>query len=321
MAAHSKAKRSKAALLFNESYDLGGRRSGLTTPGGQNVAWQFEGRGLPAVLNVDGSTMATFTYDLRGLLATRTLENGASSTYIYDAAARLQAMRGTVPVTYSLNAVGQRTGRHDPMGNRQRASDTAAVITAYTVRADNTYATGESVPVSLFGNRFLFTGRDHRRLGSLGGDCRRQPVGRDEQERASQHLSEVGLYDYRNRVYSAELGRFLQTDPIRFSAGDGNLYRYVSNNPVNLIDPLGLQAVTGVVGLTPEQRRDLLHGGDQEAMDAFDCEAKELIEGASDAAKDGILAPIPGGNIVGRIIKNIIGRIWKHNDPGEQFPE
>jgi YD repeat-containing protein len=113
LASHSKAKRSKAALLFNESYDMGGRRSGLTTPGGQNVAWQFEGRGLPAVLDVDGSTMATFTYDLRGLPATRTLENGASSTYIYDAAARLQAMRGTVPVTYSLNAVGQRTGHHD----------------------------------------------------------------------------------------------------------------------------------------------------------------------------------------------------------------
>jgi hypothetical protein len=32
----------------------------------------------------------------------------------------------------------------------------------------------------------------------------------------------------------------LQTDPIRFSAGDGNLYRYVSNNPVNLWDPWGL---------------------------------------------------------------------------------
>lgn len=27
-------------------------------------------------------------------------------------------------------------------------------------------------------------------------------------------LKEVGLYDYRNRVYSQELGRFLQTDPI-----------------------------------------------------------------------------------------------------------
>jgi len=51
----------------------------------------------------------------------------------------------------------------------------------------------------------------------------------------------IGIYDYRNRVYSPDLGRFIQTDPIRFDAGDGNIYRYVGNNPVNLIDPMGLQ--------------------------------------------------------------------------------
>ena len=94
-------------------------------------------------IDVDGSNLAAFTYDARGLLATRTLENGTTSTYTYDAAARLQAMRGIVPVTYSLNATGQRTGRHDAafgpetftydaMGNRQSASDTATGITAYT---------------------------------------------------------------------------------------------------------------------------------------------------------------------------------------------
>jgi RHS repeat-associated protein len=47
-------------------------------------------------------------------------------------------------------------------------------------------------------------------------------------------LKEANLDDYRNRVYSAELGRFLQTDPIRFDAGDGNLYRYVEKDPVKL---------------------------------------------------------------------------------------
>jgi RHS repeat-associated protein len=151
---------------------------------------------------------------------------------------------------------------------------------------------------------------DHRSRGRLGGDCHRQPAGRDERERASQLLcmtttsgsvyyhhdglgstvaltdaagakiesytydvfgtvsifdaagfpqssstagnrflytgrefvKEVNLYDYRNRVYSAELGRFLQTDPIRFEAGDVNLYRYVGNDPVNGVDPLGLAA-------------------------------------------------------------------------------
>jgi len=71
--------------------------------------------------------------------------------------------------------------------------------------------------VDPYANRFLSTGREF--------------------------LKEANLYNYRNRVYSPTLGRFLRTDPIRFSAGDINLYRYVSNNPVNLWDPDGLDAV------------------------------------------------------------------------------
>jgi len=58
-------------------------------------------------------------------------------------------------------------------------------------------------------------------------------------------IAEVGLYDYRNRVYSADLGRFIQTDPIRFDAGDVNLYRYVGNKVTKYKDPLGLSERTG----------------------------------------------------------------------------
>jgi RHS repeat-associated protein len=53
-------------------------------------------------------------------------------------------------------------------------------------------------------------------------------------------LGQAGIYDYRNRVYSPQIGRFLQTDPIRFAAGDVNIYRYVFNNAVNWGDPYGL---------------------------------------------------------------------------------
>ena len=52
----------------------------------------------------------------------------------------------------------------------------------------------------------------------------------------------IGIYDYRNRVYSPDLGRFLQTDPIRFDAGDVNIYRYVGNGVTRLKDPYGLCA-------------------------------------------------------------------------------
>ena len=74
---------------------------------------------------------------------------------------------------------------------------------------------GTVLPATAQGNRFMFTGREF--------------------------LKEVGLYDYRNRVYSQELGRFLQTDPIRFLGEDINLYRYAGNSVTLFIDPSGLK--------------------------------------------------------------------------------
>ena len=43
----------------------------------------------------------------------------------------------------------------------------------------------------------------------------------------------------RARYYIPSLGRFINEDPIGL-AGGLNLYGYVGNNPINLIDPIGL---------------------------------------------------------------------------------
>jgi RHS repeat-associated protein len=67
---------------------------------------------------------------------------------------------------------------------------------------------------SALGLRFLFTGREW--------------------------LASLGLYDYRHRLYSPSLGRFLQMDPLGFAAGDVNFYRHAHNCPCRLLDPLGL---------------------------------------------------------------------------------
>lgn len=57
---------------------------------------------------------------------------------------------------------------------------------------------------------------------------------------ARERDAETGMYFYRARYYSPTLARFITEDPIRFASGDLNWYRYVGNDPVNLIDPLGL---------------------------------------------------------------------------------
>jgi RHS repeat-associated protein len=57
-----------------------------------------------------------------------------------------------------------------------------------------------------------------------------------------------GLYDRDTRLvrfgardYDAETGRWTAKDPILFAGGDTNLYGYVLNDPVNWIDPNGLE--------------------------------------------------------------------------------
>ena len=56
-----------------------------------------------------------------------------------------------------------------------------------------------------------------------------------------------GLYDQHTKLtrfgardYDAFTGRWTSKDPIGFAGGDVNLYGYVMNDPVNLIDPDGL---------------------------------------------------------------------------------
>jgi len=92
-------------------------------------------------------------------------------------------------------------------------------------------ANGYNIGYSRWGNRFLFTGREW--------------------------LSDLKLYDYRNRLYQPELGRFMQPDPKEFGAGDYNLYRYCRNDPVNRTDPTGL-IPDGPI--TPEESKGMLIG-------------------------------------------------------------
>jgi RHS repeat-associated protein len=51
----------------------------------------------------------------------------------------------------------------------------------------------------------------------------------------------TGLYNFRMRDYSPTLGRWMQEDPIRYGAGDANLYGYLLDRPTGAIDPNGLQ--------------------------------------------------------------------------------
>jgi RHS repeat-associated protein len=68
------------------------------------------------------------------------------------------------------------------------------------------------------------------------------------------------LLNYRARWYDPAAGRFISEDPAGFAAGDANLSRYVANNPVNAIDPSGLQVQTPVHSV-PVSQFDFIDAG------------------------------------------------------------
>jgi len=167
--------------------------------------------GHRAVKDVDGAKTVFFNLGTTQLEAYDVLTDMASST-IYEP--------GIDRPLAEVSSSGTLTFYHqDWLGNLVMLTNAAgAKVQTYTYdvwgKPSGFDASGLSLPVSGFSSRLLYTGREYDR--------------------------ETSLYHYRARAYSPSLGRFLQTDPIDFDAGDVNLFRYVGNNPINLWDSYGL---------------------------------------------------------------------------------
>ena len=77
-----------------------------------------------------------------------------------------------------------------------------------------------------------------------------------------------GLYDphtqltrFGARDYDAQTGRWTAKDPIGFNGGDSNLFAYVGGDPVNWIDPSGLDVTITIdrTGYTPNSISGTIH--------------------------------------------------------------
>lgn len=62
--------------------------------------------------------------------------------------------------------------------------------------------------------------------------------------------ADTGLVRFGARDYDAGRGRWTSRDPIGLGGGDADLYRYVGNDPVNFVDPMGLAANPAMASAT-----------------------------------------------------------------------
>lgn len=251
-----------AEVIERYAYDANGNRSSRQLEDDPVETASYDGQDR---LLQQGAV--TYQFDTDGFLAER-----GTDTFDYSARGELLAATiGGQTVEYSYDGVGRRVGRTTPAGHTQyfygdpgnaflltAVRDPAGVLTTlfyddagllfalerdgarFFVATDQvgtprlvTDSTGQVVKVlelDAFGTRVSDSDTSFDVPIGFGGGLA-DPLTR---------LIRLGLRDYDPRA-----GRWTARDPIRFAGGQGNLFGYVRNDPVNLRDPLGLFCIGG----------------------------------------------------------------------------
>jgi len=220
------------------------------------VTYTYDNVGnLTAQTNTNTHVVTTFSYDYRNRLTGVTQGGTAIATYTYDALNRRIGFKDNGTQTWTVydgqnpyadfNGSGTLLTRYlygpavdeilartasggttawyltDKLGSVRDVVDTSGTVIDHVVYDSFGNVTTETNSTN--GDRFKFTGREYD--------------------------STAGLYEFRARYYSPSAGRFDQTDPIQYSGGDANLYRYVSNVPTSGTDPSGLLEMPSASGV------------------------------------------------------------------------
>lgn len=227
-AAHQLTQRGASSL----TYDANGN---MTSDGANSYSWDARNR----LVGMSGTGLsATFQYDPFGRRSGKTV-NGTSTGYLYDGHNVVQELSGTTPVANML------TGRTDEVFTRSDAAGTRTLLTdgllSTLALLDSAGAAQTEYTYDPFGKTTA--------TGSASGNPS-QYTGRENDG--------TGLHFYRARYYHPTLQRFVSRDPIGFAAGDVNLYAYVGNNPINLVDPFGLDGETPIPTSPPPTRYEII---------------------------------------------------------------
>lgn len=196
------------------SYDDNGN---LTSDGVRSYVWNV--RNQLVEIREGASTLATFGYDPLGRRVVRT-EGGVTTQYLYDGQNAVQEMvGGTVNPILTGPSVDQRFARNDTSGRVYYLTDQLGSTRGLT------NGVGELL------QRYDYTpyGQLQASAGSANNPYRY--TGREQDE--------SGLYYYRARYYSPDMGRFISEDSYGFASGDANFYAYALGNPISYNDPSG----------------------------------------------------------------------------------
>ena len=199
------------------TYDERGQLTRAILPNSGSIQYLIDGEGKRVMRSLNGVTTHAFLYDLQGRLVAELDPSGVMrSRFIYATQ--------THSPDYMIRDGANYYFAKDQLGSIRAVVDSNSGTITQLIQYDE------------FGRVLSDSNPGFQPFGFAGGHYDHQ----------------TGLVRFGARDYDAEIGRWVSKDPILFDGGDANIYRYVLNDPVNLIDPSGLTAkgvlVGGIVG-------------------------------------------------------------------------
>jgi len=268
-------------------YDLGGRLVRERGTGGDDVAYEYDAAGQLLARRPAAGAATTYEYDGAGLRVGET-QGDEASVYRWDAQGRLAAIqRGDHTTTVAVDALGE-LAAVDQTALMWDTADPLSPLTWFGDRA----VIGLGAPwATAAGGEATWLAPDWQgTIGEPGDPWGALPSGAPPAGPQLGYRGELefnGITWLRNRVYQPGSRAFLQPDPLPHLPGApcaANPYHYAANNPVGLVDPLGLRPVT-----------------DQQLRDIRDRMGRDIFEKAADWTVDNWEYIAAGAMVVGGI--------------------